>query len=149
MPLFLSFDPYESPTNATVVELGRFLGQKIDQSNETIELLRSERQQLISNSKDQSDKLLDQRNETIKLLRSERQQLISNSKDQSKKLLDLGARLKRELSYTIIPILMVYAVGVDVFFNFIDCTVDGVVSQIETQTYTKMLVIPTDFWDED
>ena len=72
MPLFLSFDPYESPTNATVVELGRFLGQKIDQSNETIELLRSERQQL-----------------------------ISNSKDQSKMLLDLGARLKRELSYTV------------------------------------------------
>jgi len=101
MPLFLSFDPYESPTNATVVELGRFLGQKIDQSNETIELLRSERQQLISNSKDQSDKLLDQSNETIKLLRSERQQLISNSKDQSKMLLDLGARLKRELSYTV------------------------------------------------
>eukprot|EP00979_Chaetoceros_neogracilis_P000474 scaffold108_cov157-Chaetoceros_neogracile.AAC.5 len=96
MPLFLSFDPYESPTNATVVELGRFLGQKIDQSNETIKLLRSERQQLISNSKDQSDKLLDlearlkreqsytvnisqkidQSNETIELLRSERQQLI-------------------------------------------------------------------------
>jgi|AntRauTorckE5430_2_1112549.scaffolds.fasta_scaffold137754_2 hypothetical protein len=33
---------------------------------------------------------------------------------------------------------MVYAVGVDVedVFNFIDCTVVGGVSQIETQTYT-------------
>jgi hypothetical protein len=85
----------ESPTNAT----------------ETIEFLRSERQQLIAQSKDQSEKLLewcrflgqkiDQSNETIESLCSERQQLISNSKDQSKMLLDLGARLKRELSYTV------------------------------------------------
>jgi len=84
MQLFLSFDPAfdESPTNATetiaqskdqydklldleriysvkIVELGRVLGQQIDQSNERIELLRSERQQLISNSRDKSDKLLE------------------------------------------------------------------------------------------
>ena len=83
MQLFLSFDPAfdESPTNATetiaqskdqydklldleriysvkIVELGRVLGQQIDQSNERIELLRSV-QQLISNSKDKSDQLLD------------------------------------------------------------------------------------------
>jgi hypothetical protein len=42
---------------------------------------------------------------------------------------------------------MVYAVGVDVFFNFIDCTVDGVVSQIETQTYTVSSVgVGVDFY---
>jgi hypothetical protein len=84
----------ESPTNAT----------------ETIEFLRSERQQLIAQSKDQSEKLLewcrflgqkiDQSNETIESLCSERQQLISNSKDKSDQLLDL------ERSYLVWVVLL-------------------------------------------